>query len=211
MDKLIISPHIDDEILGCGGTLDHRTFVLECGVDEFHIVPRQERINELEEASKLIGFKYKILDNPVNLYKSSQMITDIENCINNIKPREIYIPYPSYNQDHQEVYKACLVALRPHDINYFVPRVFVYEETQVFLWDHSHNINGGFKPSYFREIDIDKKISAYLCLKSQVRSFRSPDFLKQLAEMRGRQSKLNYAEAFQCLRYIEDTEITKRS
>ena len=68
-----------------------------------------------------------------------------------------------------------------------------------------------FKPNHFRNIDIDKKISAYLCLKSQVRSFRGPDFLKQLAEMRGRQSKLNYAEAFQCLRYIEDIEVTNIS
>ncbi len=210
MDKLVISPHIDDEILGCGGILDQNTFVLECGVDEFHIVPKQERINELENAKKLIGFNYKILDNPVNSYDCSHLISDIEKCINDVRPKEIYIPYPSYNQDHQEVYKASLVALRPHDVNYFVPKVFVYEETQVFLWDYSHNIHGAFKPNHFREIDIEKKLLAYKCLKSQVRSYRSPDFLKQLAEMRGRQSKLNYAEAFQCIRFVEGSELSNQ-
>ena len=35
--KLVISPHIDDEILGCGGILDENTFVLYCGFDESHI------------------------------------------------------------------------------------------------------------------------------------------------------------------------------
>ena len=38
--KLVISPHIDDEVLSCGGILDENTFVLECGVDNFHIVSR---------------------------------------------------------------------------------------------------------------------------------------------------------------------------
>ena len=32
--KIVISPHIDDEILGCGGILDKDTLVLECGVDD---------------------------------------------------------------------------------------------------------------------------------------------------------------------------------
>ncbi len=199
----MISPHIDDEVLGCGGSIDDDTFVLECGVDEFHIVPRQERINELEAARKLLGFEYRILDNIVNNYKVINLIEGITETINFIKPKEIYIPYPSYNQDHQEVYRASMVALRPHDLNHFVSRVFIYEESQVILWDNSHNINGLFKPNYYREIDIERKIAAYKCLKSQVRSFRSPEFLKEIAQIRGRQSGKSYAEAFQCLRFVE--------
>jgi LmbE family N-acetylglucosaminyl deacetylase len=200
---LVISPHIDDEVLGCGGSIDDRTFVLECGVDDFHIVPRQERINELEAAQKLLGFEYRILDNVVNHYEVTNLIQGITDSINFIKPKEIYIPYPSYNQDHQEVYRAAMIALRPHDLNYFVPRVFVYEETQVVLWDNSHNINGLFKPNYYREIDIERKLAAYRCLKSQVRSFRSAEFLQEIAQLRGRQSGKKYAEAFQCLRFVE--------
>lgn len=202
-ERLVISPHIDDEVLGCGGSIDDRTFVLECGVDDFHIVPRQERINELEAAQKLLGFEYRILDNVVNHYEVTNLIQGITDAINFIKPREIYIPYPSYNQDHQEVYRAAMIALRPHDLNYFVPRVFVYEETQVVLWDNSHNINGLFKPNYYREIDIERKLAAYRCLKSQVRSFRSAEFLQEIAQLRGRQSGKKYAEAFQCLRFVE--------
>ena len=35
--KLILSPHIDDEVLGCGGILDEDTFVLYCGVENRYI------------------------------------------------------------------------------------------------------------------------------------------------------------------------------
>lgn len=202
--KLVISPHIDDEILGCGGTLDNDTFVLEIGVDDFHVVSRDERILELQEAKKILNFSFAILeDNIVNSYKIDQLINPITNYINLIKPEEIYIPYPSYNQDHKTTYEAALVALRPHDLNFFVKKVFVYEETQVYLWDYSYNLNGSFKPNYFRKIDITSKILAYNCLKSQVRSFRSPVMLEELAKIRGRQSKLDFAEAFQAIRYVE--------
>jgi len=202
--RLVVSPHIDDEILGCGGSLDENTFVLEIGVDDFHIVSRAERIRELESAQKYLGFTFEILENNVvNSYNTRDLIDPIAHCINRITPEEIYIPYPSYNQDHRATYEASLIALRPHDINYFVKKVFVYEETQVFLWDYSHDINGSFKPNYFRDIDIEKKKEAYKLLKSQVRSFRSPEMLQELARIRGRQSQLEYAEAFQVIRYLE--------
>ena len=202
--RLVISPHIDDEILGCGGSLDENTFVLEIGVDEFHVVAREERIRELESAQAKLKFTFDILKgNVVNSYKINELIDPIAQYINEIKPEEIYIPYPSYNQDHRATYEASLIALRPHDINYFVKKVLVYEETQVFLWDYSHDLNGSFKPNFFREIDIEKKIEAYKLLKSQVRSFRSPEMLRELAKIRGRQSQLDFAEAFQVIRYID--------
>jgi LmbE family N-acetylglucosaminyl deacetylase len=201
--KLVISPHIDDETLGCGGILDHNTFVLEIGVDNFHVVSREERIIELQEVKKILNFEFEILEgNIVNSYKIEQLIDPISHYINKIKPEEIYLPYPSYNQDHRVVYEAALIALRPHDINFFVNKVFIYEETQVYLWDYSHNINGSFKPNYFKNIDIERKMLAYQCLKSQVRSFRSPIMLKELAKIRGRQSNLDFAEAYQIIRYI---------
>ena len=33
LKKLIIAPHIDDEVLGCGGILDKDTLVVHCGVE----------------------------------------------------------------------------------------------------------------------------------------------------------------------------------
>lgn len=199
----MISPHIDDEVLGCSSALDSETHVIECGVDDFHIVSRDERLNELTDVKNLRGFNFTLLENEVNSYKQNKIINEITDAVNYHKPTEIYIPYPSYNQDHQEVYKASLVALRPHDKNYFVKKVFVYEETQVNDWDFSHSINTGFKPNYFKKLDIDLKIKSYQLMVSQVRKFRSSDYLRNIARLRGYQSGMEFAEAFQCIRFVE--------
>jgi LmbE family N-acetylglucosaminyl deacetylase len=201
-DKIIISPHVDDDVLGCGGILDKNSLVLYCGIDDFHVVSREERILEANAASKILGCSYKILHgNKVNKYLANDLIDDLSNFINKYKPQQVFIPHPSYNQDHRAVYEAALIALRPHDINFLVKEVLVYEQPHVFFWDHSHG--SSFSPNYFIPIDIDKKISAYEAMVSQNRSFRSTKHIEALAAMRGGQSGCDYAEAFQALRVIK--------
>jgi LmbE family N-acetylglucosaminyl deacetylase len=204
--KLIISPHVDDDVLGCGGILDKNTFVLYCGLNESDIINRptlQQRLSEAEAAANFCGFKYHILENKVNHYKIPNLINSIENFINEKTPLEIYVPYPSYNQDHRVAYEAALTALRPHDKNFFVKKVLIYEQPHVFLWDFSHNINGNFNPNYYVGIDVERKIEAYKLMKTQVRSFRSPEIIKSMAQLRGSQSNHEYAEAFQLIRWSE--------
>jgi len=201
--SLIISPHIDDELLGCFSFLNENTHVVECGVDEFHIVDRNERLRELKNLSKHCGFTYQVFDNVVNNYVMQDLIPIIEEQINKIKPDKVFIPYPSYNQDHIAVYGASLVALRHHDINFFVKKVLVYEEVHSFLWDCTHDINSSFKPNYFVPLDIEDKIFSYNLLKSQVRRHRSPETLRQIAFLRGVQSNMNNAESFQIIRWVD--------
>ena len=207
-NKLVISPHIDDEILGCGGILDENTFILHCGVENRYIngdmsISVVTRISELEKVSDFLKFDFKLLDNKVNSYKLNDLIGEFEKNINQIKQEQVYIPYPSYNQDHRIVYEAALVALRPHDINFFVKKILVYEQPHVYLWDKTHNINGTFIPNYFVPINVDKKIKAYEYMKTQVRNFRSPEQIKSMATLRGAQSNSSYSEAFQILRWVE--------
>ena len=206
--KLVISPHIDDEVLGCGGILDKDTFVLYCGVENRYVngdmsISVVTRINELNKVSKFLNFDFKLLDNKVNNFQLKDLIGEFEEVISRLKPQQIYIPYPSYNQDHRIVYEASLIATRPHDINFFVKKVLVYEQPHVFFWDKTHNINSGFVPNYFIPIDINKKIKAYELMKTQVRSFRSSENLKSMANLRGTQSNNEYAEAFQILRWVD--------
>ena len=206
--KLVISPHIDDEVLGCGGILDKDTFVLYCGVENRYIngdtsISVVTRISELEEVSNFLNFDFKLLDNKVNNFQLKDLIGEFEEVISRLKPEQIYIPYPSYNQDHRIAYEASLIATRPHDINFFVKHVLVYEQPHVFFWDKTHNINGSFVPNYFIPIDVDKKIKAYKLMKTQVRDFRSSDNLKSMANLRGTQSNSKYAEAFQILRWVD--------
>ena len=201
MKKLVISPHIDDEVLGCGGILDRDTFVLHCGVEHRSYVSAQERIKEMEAVKKVAGFGYKLLKNTVNAYKVVDLIPAFETTINEVKPEAVFIPYPSYNQDHRAVFDAALTALRQHDTNFFVKKVLIYEQPHVFFW--SENKFLPFKPNYFVPIDIDRKLKLYALLKSQVRPFRSPEHLRAMAVLRGGQSNCSHAEAFEILRWID--------
>ena len=201
MKRIVIAPHIDDDVLGCGGIIDEDTLVIYCGVDDYHVVSREERLKEADSVKGYLGNEYKLYHgHKVNNYKSVDLIDEFSKTINNHKPEEIYIPYPSYNQDHRAVYEAVMISLRPHDINFFVKKVLVYEQPHVFLWSDTYKDN--FKPNYFVPIDVDRKIKAYELMKSQVRGFRSSEDIRALSQLRGTQSGCDYAESFQIIRWV---------
>ena len=202
MKRLVIAPHIDDDVLGCGGVIYKDTLVIYCGVDDYHVVSREERIKEADSVKEYLGNEYKLYHgHKVNNYKSVDLIDEFSKTINNHKPEEIYIPYPSYNQDHRAVYEAVMISLRPHDINFFVKKVLVYEQPHVFLWSDTYKDN--FKPNYFVPIDVDRKVKAYELMKSQVRDFRSSEDIRALSQLRGTQSGCDYAESFQIIRWVD--------
>jgi LmbE family N-acetylglucosaminyl deacetylase len=126
------------------------------------------------------------------------MIGQLEDQINAHKPERIFIPHYSYNQDHRAVYDASMVALRHHDVNWFVDQVFVYEQPHTLSWPY-----GNFKPNYFIGMDVTEKIRIYNIYKSQVRGHRSSSFIEVMARLRGEQAKIKFAEAFDCIRFVE--------
>ena len=203
--KLVIAPHLDDEVLGCGGVLDKNTFVLYVGADENLIKDKwvrerpapKERLEEMAAVQKYLGFTYEILNNKVNHYVENDLISPFELAINTYKPDIVFTPNPSYNQDHRAIYNAGLVALRPHDLNHFVGKVLVYEQVQDIQSAHIKQFN----PCGFVEIDIERKLHAYGLYRTQVRKFRSPDMVRTLAKLRGLQSNADYAEAFEVLKW----------
>lgn len=207
MKKLVISPHIDDEVLGCGGIIDENTYIFECGIDKNRAVPNwgivteESRLEEFYAICKACGARGEVYNKTkVNNYNLRELIPEIECVINKEIPDEIYVPSPtSYNQDHREVYYATMVALRHHDINYFIKKVFLYEQPHVLLWP----VASEFNPNYFVEIDIEKKLKLYNLMSSQVRKFRSPETLKLIAQLRGKQCGYEYAEAYQILRWVK--------
>ncbi len=202
MNKLVISAHADDEVLGCSSVLDEDTIVSIISVNEGKLEGRPHRDVRLDEACKVsdyLGHQSFIgAYLYVNEYTVKSVLNTVELDINRFKPEEIYIPSPvSYNQDHKVVYEACLIALRPHDKNWFVPKVLIYEQPHTFLWSDEQ-----FQPRYFRELDLSKKLNAYHLYKTQVRSFRSDETITSLAKLRGDQVGYSWAEAFDILREV---------
>ena len=199
---LIIAPHADDDVLGCGGILHENCHVLYAGVDEEGIPnrpSRDARYAEIERVSESVGHSYQDAGLKVNRYELNSCISIIEKTINDLKPDRVFIPHPSYNQDHVTVYKASMVALRPHDKNFFVNKVLVYEQPHAFFWPTHGN---DFKPNYYIPIDVERKVELYELMESQVRDFRSPDHLRALARIRGGQSNCKHAEAFNIVRWV---------
>ncbi|QSB01846.1 PIG-L family deacetylase [Methylomonas sp. EFPC1] len=198
-NTLIFSPHIDDEVLGCFSFLGPDCFVLHFGAEDRPYVSRIERIQELERAATMLNFQWNVLDNPVNHYRMQDLIPAMELAINQIKPNRVLIPEPSYNQDHRAVYDAGIVATRPHDTNWFVQNVLIFEQPDSLVWLHSKSN----EPSYFREIQIEQKLTAYALYSSQVRGHRSPETLQAIASLRGAQICKPYAEAFRVKRLVD--------
>jgi LmbE family N-acetylglucosaminyl deacetylase len=199
--KIVIAPHIDDEVLGCGSILDENTHVIYVGNGHSkNVISKQDRIIEADAVSSFLGHSYTILSHEVDKYEVYPLINDFEEILQKYRPEELYVVHPSYNQDHKTVYDAVMTATRPHDNNWFVKKIFLYEQPQLYLWN---NTNREFKPNYFVELDIKKKIDAYKLMPSQVRSFRSPELLQSMAMVRGKQSNYEYAEAFEIIRWIK--------
>lgn len=200
---LVIAPHIDDEALGCGGVLDPRFHVHYCGVEAYRIIDRDARVAEAQACAELLGFTFTVhLENPVNDYRVVDLIGQLEAVLQEHRPTTVFLPFPSYNQDHRAVLDAGLTALRPHDRNHQVANVLLYEQIQVTVWPHRENLLRGqtFQPNYFVPIDIERKLAAYRCHESQVRGMRPPEMVEQVARWRGFQAGIPFAEAFQVLR-----------
>lgn len=196
---LILSPHADDEVLGCFSFLSKNTYVLYLGIENRTYVTRTERIIEVRNSAEKHGFSYDILDFSVNNYQVSSLIPEMEHIVNSIKPQTVLIPQPSYNQDHRAAYDASITALRPHDQNWFVPNVLIYEQPDSILWLHG----GESEPNLYCEIDIEEKIAGYALYASQVRGHRSPSLIRAMAHLRGAQSGLPYAEGFTVKRMVK--------
>lgn len=202
IDTLIFSPHIDDEVLGCFSWLKPSTLVLIAGVEDRPDIPKTMRIAELTAASERLGFLWQLLENTVNQYQSNQLIASFEAAINKHRPLRVLIPEPSYNQDHRAVYDASIVATRPHDTNWLVKEVLIFEQPHSVMWRHAPQP----EPNYFVEIDIEEKLAAYALYTSQIRGHRSPATVAAMAQLRGAQINATHAEAFYAKRVVNSLE-----
>jgi LmbE family N-acetylglucosaminyl deacetylase len=222
---LVIAPHADDEILGCGGTI--RKKILE-GNNVFILILTNAHVgdptifseaginkvrNEALKAHQLLGVKQTFfLDFPAPmldqypLYKISSAIAEI---IKNNAIHIVYLPHRGdIHIDHKRVFDAALVSCRPVG-SYTVKEVFSYETLSETEWGAPYS-SDVFVPNFFETISEDcfrAKIDAIKCFQSQLRPYpssRSIETIDALSKLRGTTISKERAEAFMLVRLIRD-------
>ena len=203
---LIVSTHMDDEVLSCSSFLqeDLDNVTIFYHNDEHPLFDRKIIQKENSELISFLGCKSILSDiraeNVMDTIPVIDFVMEYEFLINSIKPDIVVLPFPSYNQDHRAAYISALTALRPHDTIPFVKKVLLSEQPETF---GTLDRNSNFKPVYYRQLDINRKIVLNQFYKTQLRGHRSIEFISAIAKVRGGQSGYDYAEAFEILRWVE--------
>ncbi|MDR7492162.1 MAG: PIG-L deacetylase family protein [Armatimonadota bacterium] len=114
---LVISPHGDDEVIGCGGLIA-RTLAEEGEVGILYMSFYGSQAREAEEACRRLGVSWRRALFPdwalrLDRLPQAKLIGRLEEEIAAFDPTQVFLPYPSHHQDHRAVYQATLAALRP--------------------------------------------------------------------------------------------------
>lgn len=210
---MVLAPHMDDEVLGCGGTIcKHKAMSDKVTVIFFaHRIYNHrfdEKKNAIEKGHALKAKKVLGYDNALFLNLNDErldaclqdIIIPLEKNINKIKPDVIYLPFrQDNNQDHRAVFDAARVALRPAATP-FIKEVNMYEVPS--STEQSPPLSEtAFLPNFYVDIErfIDKKIRGLLCYERESRRYphpRSREAVKILAQKRGSEIGYIYAESF---------------
>ena len=219
MNVLVVAPHPDDEVLGCGGTIakyadngdDVYVAIVTKGCEPLFPADQVEAVrNECLKADRFLGVKETIfMDFPaamieaVSRYKFNEAFIQL---VQKIKPDIVYIPHRGDMQlDHKMVVDAAMVALRPK-YQHVVKKVYAYETLSETGWDVP-NVTNEFIPNAYSDISefLGKKLEAMEIYTTQLAAYpnaRSLGAVKALAMYRGALVNMDAAEAFVTIREI---------
>lgn len=218
---IVISAHPDDEVIGAGGTLlkhaangDSVHWLIITNVferDGFSKERVESRQQEIAEVAEKMGFAstYKLDYPTMQLHSGTiiDMVPKISAIFMKVKPEVIYVMNRSdAHSDHRIVFDA--VAACTKSFRYpFIKKVLMYEclsETEFA----PALIEKAFVPNYFVDITpyMQKKLNLTKIYASELAAHpfpRSLDNISALAHFRGASVGVQYAEAFQLIKYID--------
>ena len=215
---LVITPHPDDETLGCGGTLlvlKNKGYEVDWlivtdiyeknGFSKVTIDSRNKEINKVNEA---YGFRNVIRlgvpTSKVDELSKSELVTMISEAFNKLKPNIIFVPfYNDVHTDHKAIAEATISCTKWFRYP-FIKKVLYYET----ISETDFNIDSTaskFKPNVYVDIsrNLIKKIDIMNIYATEIDNFpfpRSEKTIKSLAYLRGSQCGAHAAEAFELLR-----------
>jgi len=216
---LVIAPHPDDEILGCGGTIARLAKMgreVHVGIVTRGVPPRfspeatetvrreATRAHETLGVSRThwLGLPAAELDQVPHADLNQAMGALLADVV----PDTVFLPFiGDIHLDHQLVFTSALVAVRPRAMT-FPQRVYAYETLSETNW-YAPYVTPGFHPNVFVDISEtrDLKVDAFRQYQSQVQQFpneRSVEAIEALAALRGATVHRAAAEAFVLLREV---------
>lgn len=217
---LAISPHPDDETLGCGGTLlRHRdegdeinwllvTTVHPSDEDGRETIAQNDKVNAKVAADYGFASLIKLGFRPAQLdvVPMTELIEAIGGAIKRIKPDTLYVPFPGdAHSDHRCVFDAvaaCCKWFRYPSVR----RVYACEipsETDFGLRPEA----SAFRPNVFVDVTdwLDQKIRILGHFTGEMGDHpfpRSDEHVKALATHRGAQAGCTAAEAFMLIKEV---------
>lgn len=216
-----VTPHADDETLGCGGTLlghvdrgDRVHWLIVTELDAVagysdEAVARRER--EIESVAAAYGFagvhRLRLPDARLDTLPLLEVAAALRGVLAEVRPATVYLPFRGdAHSDHRVVFDAATACLRPHRAPW-ARRVLAYEtpsETDFALAPGS-----GFVPNLFVDVGdrLERKIEILrLYAGSELGDHpfpRSEQGVRALATVRGAAAGVAAAEAFMLLRQVE--------
>jgi LmbE family N-acetylglucosaminyl deacetylase len=220
MKVLVVSAHLDDEVLGPGGTLRRHAsmgdevfaHVACCGSNLRYDADSDKKLQSTaDQVAEIIGFKEislgKLPDQGLDTLSLVQVITPLEKILDKIKPEILYThDVADINRDHRTLFEALSVAARPYSAP-TVKRFATFETPSSTEWGRSAGM-ANFDPHLFVDISetLDDKLRAFALYESEVRPWphpRSLEALRARARYWGSIVGCEAAEAFRVVREIE--------
>jgi N-acetylglucosamine malate deacetylase 1 len=214
---LVLAPHADDEVLGCGGTMAkysrigysiHVCYVTSPTEPEWTESYLSNRKKSISNSNRILGvsekYEFNLPTVMLDTIPQKKINSYIHELAARIRPDIVFIPHRGdCNMDHRIVHDAALVAFRP--VNHSHTNIFAYETLSETEWGTIP-----FNPVYYIPLlneDIDKKIEAMVAYSDEFKcspSPRSEIAMRALARFRGSTIFSDAAEAFIPLRIIEE-------
>lgn len=214
---LFIAVHPDDETLGCGGTIfkhkdigDELSWLILTKADQkihnvSNIIEKEDAI--ISQVAQNYGFnhckQFDFLTTSLDQYPLSEIINEISNYINAIKPDVIYLNhFADVHSDHRVAFDAVFSCTK--NFRYpFIERILLFETLSETEFAPAIRSNA-FVPNVFNDITqyMEKKLKImelYTTEQMEEPLPRALSTIRALGRYRGSRIGVEYAEAFSLL------------